>query len=159
MTPGAQNDSANIVPKRDKTPSKGNAHARMVASNAAPRPVGAISPTLVQAAEPTPAILRLRVEHRFLQAEVIIWVDDKLTYDHTVGGNVKKRMVVFKGVEGYQSDSVRVTPGAHQFRIRVHSSDNSYDQTASISGSLPREGERQLFIVCEKKKPIRLSLQ
>jgi len=117
------------------------------------------APTRVRADELTPSTLQVRVEHRFRQAEVIIWIDDKLAYDHTLDGTVKKRMVVFKGVEGYQSDSMRAAAGEHRFRVRVHSTDNTYDQTASVSGTLPKEGERQLLIQCEKKKPIRLSLQ
>ena len=103
--------------------------------------------------------LRLRVEHRFEQAEVFIWIDDKLAYNQTVGGIVKKKMGLFKGVEGYQSDFLRVAPGEHRFRVRVHATDDSYDQTASLSGSLPQEGERQILIQCEKHKPVRLSMQ
>ena len=105
------------------------------------------------------ATLRLRIEHRFAQAEVFVWVDDKLAYKQAVDGVVKKKMVLFKGVEGYQSDSIHVASGDHRFRVRVHASDDSYDQTASISGSLPQEGERQLLIQCEKHKPVHLSVQ
>jgi hypothetical protein len=104
-------------------------------------------------------MLRLRVEHRFEQAEVFIWVDDKLAYNQTVDGTVKKKMVLFKGVEGHQSDFIRVAPGEHRLRVRVHASDDSYDQTATLSGSLPQEGERQLFIQCEKHKPVHLTMQ
>lgn len=105
------------------------------------------------------SILRLRIEHRFQQAEVFLWVDDKLAYNQTVAGFVKKKMVLFKGVEGYQSDFVRVAPGEHHFRVRLHANDDSYDQTGSISGSLPQEGERQLFIQGEKHKPVHLMMQ
>jgi hypothetical protein len=105
------------------------------------------------------ATLRLRIEHRFQQAEVFVWLDDRLTYHQSVDGTVKKRMVLFKGMEGYQSDSVRVTPGEHRLRVRVHASDDSYDQTNTIAGSLPPDGERQVLIQCEKHKPLRLSMQ
>jgi serine/threonine-protein kinase len=103
--------------------------------------------------------LQLRIEHRFQEAEVFVWIDDKLAYNQTVGGAVKKKMVLFKGVEGHQSDSVRVASGEHRFRVRVHASDDSYDQTATLSGSLPHEGERQLLIECAKHKPVHLSMQ
>jgi serine/threonine protein kinase len=103
--------------------------------------------------------LRLRIEHRFEQAEVFLWVDDKLAYNQTVGGVVKKKMVLFKGVEGYQSDFIRVAAGEHHFRVRLHALDDSYDQSANISASLPQEGERQLFIQGEKHKPVHLSMQ
>lgn len=103
--------------------------------------------------------LRLRIEHRFEQAELFLWVDDKLAYNRTVDGVVKKKMGLFKGVEGYQSDFIRVAPGEHRFRVRLHAVDDSYDQTASISGSLPQEGERQLLIQGEKHKPVHLIMQ
>jgi eukaryotic-like serine/threonine-protein kinase len=113
----------------------------------------------IQVASTASATLRLRIEHRFQQAEVFVWLDDRLTYHQSVDGTVKKRMVLFKGMEGYQSDSVRVTPGEHRLRVRVHASDDSYDQTNTIAGSLPPDGERQVLIQCEKHKPLRLSMQ
>ena len=103
--------------------------------------------------------LHIRVEHRFPAADVMLWIDDKLAYQHSVGGTVKKRMVVFKAVEGHESDSVRITAGDHQIRVRVQSADNSYDDSATISATLPADGERSLRILCEKHKPLRLSLQ
>ena len=103
--------------------------------------------------------LHIRVEHRFPEADVMLWIDDKLAYQHSVGGTVKKRMVVFKAVEGHESDSVRTAAGDHQIRVRVQSTDKSYDDSATISATLPADGERSLRIQCEKHKPIRLSVQ
>jgi hypothetical protein len=130
------------------------ANAKNVETVAAPAPARQIAP-----AARADSTLRLRIEHRFEEAEVFVWVDDKLAYNQTVGGIVKKKMVLFKGVEGYQSDFIRVAAGEHHFRVRLHASDDSYDQTASLSGSLPQEGERQLLIQGEKHKPVHLSMQ
>lgn len=171
-TPGAANNSATPTSPSPTTDSPLNLKSRRVKSVRHSRPKNlvvadgtnvdtiAAAPARhqIEAAHST-ATLRLRVEHRFQQAEVFVWVDDKLAYDQTVGGVVKKRMVVFKGVEGYQSDWVRVAAGEHRIRVRVHATDDSYDQTGTIAGSLPQEGERQLLIQCEKRKPVRLSMQ
>ena len=121
----------------------------------------AAKPSLQQVGLPArlDSILRLRIEHRFEQAEVFVWVDDKLAYNQSVSGVVKKKMVLFKGVEGHQSDFIRVVPGEHHFRVRLHATDDSYDQTANLTGSLPQEGERQLLIQGEKHKPVHLSMQ
>jgi serine/threonine-protein kinase len=105
------------------------------------------------------ATLHIRVEHRFPEAEVMLWIDDKLAYEHSVAGAVKKRMVVFKAVEGHESDSVRTSAGDHQIRVRVQSEDKVFDDSGTISATLPADGERSLRIVCEKHKPIRLWLQ
>src|SRR5437588_1504730 len=102
--------------------------------------------------------LHMRVEHHFPEAQVLMWIDDKLTYTHTVGGVVKKRLVVFKGVRGFESESFRVSAGKHSVRVRVQSSDSSYDQTANISGSFPEDGERALRIACDKHE-LKLALQ
>jgi hypothetical protein len=53
---------------------------------------------------------------------------------------------------------LHIPAGEHRFRIRVHSGDDSYDQTATISGVLPKDGERQLLVECEKKSHLRLTL-
>jgi serine/threonine protein kinase len=125
-------------------------------SAAQARPVTVIK---VAAAGSSLATLHIRVEHRFPEADVMLWIDDKLAYEHTVGGTVKKRMVLFKAVEGHESDSVRTVAGDHQIRVRVQSADKSYDDSGTISATLPADGERSLRILCEKHKPIRLSLQ
>jgi hypothetical protein len=100
----------------------------------------------------------MRVEHHFPEAQLLMWIDDKLAYNHTLGGTVKKRLVVFKGVRGFESESFRVSAGNHGVRVRVQSSDNSYDQTANISGDFPLDGERSLRIACDKHQ-LKLSLQ
>jgi len=102
--------------------------------------------------------LHMRVEHHFPEARILMWIDDKLTYTHTLGGTVKKRLVVFKGVRGFESESFLVEAGNHNVRVRVQSSDNSYDQTANISGPFPEAGERALGIACGKHE-LKLTLQ
>lgn len=170
-TPEAANNSATHTSPSPTTASPLNVKAKRVKSVRHSRPKNLVvadgstvdtivaAPARHQIEAAHSATLRLRVEHRFQQAEVFVWVDDKLAYDQTVGGIVRKRMVVFKGVEGYQSDWVRVAAGEHRIRVRVHATDDSYDQTGTIAGSLPQEGERQLLIQCEKRKPVRLSMQ
>jgi hypothetical protein len=119
------------------------------------------APTAIPAASSPQAAfstLHLRVEHHFPQAQILMWIDDKLTYEHALGGTVKKRLVVFKGVRGFESESFRVNPGNHNVRVRVQSSDKSYDRTANISGDFPEDGERSLRIACDKHE-LKLLLQ
>ncbi|MBV8475844.1 MAG: serine/threonine protein kinase, partial [Acidobacteria bacterium] len=72
--------------------SQGNLLMRMPKTVAAPQPAEEGETSGL-----TGATLRLRIEHHFHQAEVFIWVDDRLAYDQTVDGAVKKKMVVFRG--------------------------------------------------------------
>jgi eukaryotic-like serine/threonine-protein kinase len=113
----------------------------------------------VLAASRPASTLHIRVEHHFPAAEVWVWIDDKLAYNHSLGGTVKKHLVVFKGVQGFESDSLRIGAGDHRFRVRVQSQDKSYDKTATVTGSLPQDGERALHISCDKRKPLQLGLE
>jgi hypothetical protein len=104
------------------------------------------------------ASLHIRVEHHLEQGELYLWVDDKLTYKHALGGSVTKRLVVFKGVQGFDSSSLEIEPGQHRIRVRVQSSDSKYDESRTIIGTLPAYGERVLEIDCHRKD-MRLALQ
>ncbi len=129
-------------------------------------PMPGVAPAKYSAPAPAASVgsralstLHLRVEHHFPAAEVWVWIDDKLAYSHSLGGKMKKHLVIFKGVEGFESDSLRVPAGDHQFRVRVQSEDKSFDKSATVAGSLPQDGERALHIACEKHKPLALTIE
>jgi serine/threonine protein kinase len=103
--------------------------------------------------------LQIRIEHHFAAGNLSIWVDDKLAYTSSLQGKVKKRVVVFKGIEGYKTDSIKVDAGDHRIRVHVRAEDDSYDQSSTIAGGLPQDGERVLHIQCDKHKEMRLTLQ
>jgi eukaryotic-like serine/threonine-protein kinase len=105
------------------------------------------------------ASLHIRLEHRFPAAQVLVWVDDKLAYKESADGTVKRRMRMFKTVEGYKSGSVQLASGEHRIRVRVQSADNSYDRTGTIAAVVPEEGERQLKIDCTNRKQIHLAIE
>jgi len=107
-----------------------------------------------------PSTLRISVEHHFGAAQLSVWVDGKLTYSFLLNGAVKKRMLLFKGVQRYFSDSLEVAGGEHLIRVRVLSADNSYDQSASIRGSFAPGSEKILTTQFDKNnRSMRLSLQ
>ena len=107
-----------------------------------------------------PSTLRISVEHHFGTAYLSGWIDDQLTYSYPLRGAVKKRMLLFKGVEGYFSDSVEVASGEHLVRVHVLSADHSYDQFGSIRGSFAPGSEKVLTVQFDKNnRGMRLSLQ
>lgn len=116
------------------------------------------APAAAPVAKPT-STLHIRVEHRFSSAEVRLWIDDKLAYKEDLDGETKRRMGIFKAVEGFKSDSLEIASGEHRIRARVQSADSSYDRTATISGSIPEQAERLLKIDCSNRKRIRLTLE
>lgn len=161
-------------------PPSSSADIKPKAASAQPKPVvtsGAFGPTTTPAipvsstkqaiilpattpADARPmASLHIRVEHRFPAAQVLVWLDDKLAYKESVDGTVKRRMRMFKTVEGYKSGSVRLASGEHRIRVRVQSADSSYDRTGTITAVVPEEGERQLKIDCTNRKQINLAIE
>ncbi|MFZ0868987.1 MAG: serine/threonine-protein kinase [Candidatus Sulfotelmatobacter sp.] len=94
--------------------------------------------------------LGIAVEHHFVMADLSLWIDDQSTYSHSLRGAIKTHVVVFKGVEGYLSDVVQLTPGDHRIRVRVLSADGSYDESGSISGTFTPGSEQLLAIGFDK---------
>jgi serine/threonine protein kinase len=103
--------------------------------------------------------LQVWIGHHFTDASLLIWMDDKLVYTHALSGEVKKRMVLFKGVQGYASEILQVPAGEHRIRVRVQSLDDSYNESASLTATLPPNGERTLRIEADKHKALHLTLE
>jgi serine/threonine-protein kinase len=95
--------------------------------------------------------LGIAVQHHFVTADLSVWIDDRPSYSHSLRGAIKKRVVLFKGVEGYLSDVVQLTPGDHTIRVRVLSEDGSYDASGSISGTFEPGNKKLLAIDFDKR--------
>jgi hypothetical protein len=104
--------------------------------------------------------LRIAVEHHFGTAHLSVWIDNKLRYSCPLRGAVKRRMLLFKGTQGYFSDLVQVAGGQHLIRVRILSADNSYDESGSIWGSFTPGNEKVLTIEFDKNnRGMHVSLQ
>jgi serine/threonine protein kinase len=104
--------------------------------------------------------LGIAVEHHFLTADLSIWIDDQRTYSHSLRGAIKKRVVLFKGVEGYLSDVVQLDPGEHIIRVRVLSADGSYEESGSIAATFAPGNEKLLAVDFDKhNRRMRLTFQ
>jgi serine/threonine-protein kinase len=127
------------------------------AAVSSPVKVSRASSTVVHAG--SPAVLDIEVEHKFAEAQLSIWVDDHLTYTHSLEGADKKHLVVFHKVEGHEFHAVQIPPGKHSLRVRVASGADSYDQTGTVAGEFASEKEKMLRINFGKRGEIQLSLQ
>jgi len=133
----------------------------------------ASSPTVSPAASPdtspatspapspatAPATLEIEVEHRFAEAQLSVWVDDRLTYTHQLEGTDKKHLVVFHHVQGHEFHAMQVSPGKHSLKVQVTSDGAAYDQSATASGEFVSGQESVLRINFSKHGEISLSLQ
>lgn len=119
--------SSKATPNESKaTPNENK--ARSVASAKPGSNARAAKPVIV----PT-ATLDLAVQHQFKEATLSIWIDSRLALTRPLHGGTQKRLVVFNGVRGVNSESLQVPAGAHTLRLRVQTPDHTVDISKTIS--------------------------
>ena len=124
------------------------------------QPGSSMAPSPRPSTKPVFSTLHISVVHHFAFANLSILVDDRLVFQTSLQGAVKKRLIVFRGLQGYLLDSLPIVPGEHQIRARVLSQDGSYDESERVSGSFSPRAEKILRIDFGKdNRDMRLSLQ
>ena len=108
---------------------------------------------------PSPALLEIEVEHKFAEARLSVWVDDNLTYTHTLEGTDKKRLVVFHQVQGHEFHAMQLAPGKHLLRVQVTSAAADSEQSATLDGEFVSGKEKMLHIHFTKQGKMDLSLE
>jgi eukaryotic-like serine/threonine-protein kinase len=107
----------------------------------------------------SPATLVIEVDHKFAEARLSIWVDDRLTYEHELEGTPKKHLVLFHQVQAHESHAMQLPPGKHHLRARVTSNESGYDRFATVEGEFVSGQENVLHINCNKSSDLDLTLQ
>lgn len=103
--------------------------------------------------------LNIRIEHRFSAAELSLWIDDKLAYDRPLRGQIKKHWNPFR-MDIRETETVRLPSGAHRILVRVRSTPDKYEQSASILGNFVKDQSAILQINFERQgKAMRLALR
>ncbi|MGA9980937.1 MAG: hypothetical protein WBQ08_20110, partial [Candidatus Sulfotelmatobacter sp.] len=82
----------------------------------------------------------------FKEATLSLWIDDKLMLTQPLHGTVRKHLIVFNGIQGANSETVRVPAGAHVVRLRAQSADRSIDLSKTISVAFTRGDNRTLQV-------------
>jgi len=98
--------------------------------------------------------LDLSVQHQFKDATLFVWIDDRLTLTRSLHGGIQKHMVVFNGVRGVDSETLKVPAGKHTLRFRALSSDETIDLAKTISAEFVGGGDRSLQVTFEKHNTI-----
>jgi len=103
--------------------------------------------------------LSMRIEHRFPSADLSLWIDDKLTYEHSLRGQTKKHWNPFR-LDVRETETVQLAAGKHRLRVRVRSTPDKYEQSATILGSFAKGHTTILQINFERQgKGMRLTLR
>ena len=107
------------------------------------------SASAAEAAAPV-SNLDLAVQHQFKDATLFVWVDDQLALTRSLHGGTQKHMVVFNGVRGVDSETLKIPAGKHALRVRALSSDETIDLSRTISAEFFGGGEKSLQVTFDK---------
>lgn len=95
------------------------------------------------------ASLRLKVQHSLRSAQLSVWVDGDLAYSGKITGLTRKKFGLLPDVQGSLSETLPVSSGTHQVRVRVASDDGTV-QEDTISGEFTRSNQRTLFVLARR---------
>jgi serine/threonine protein kinase len=94
--------------------------------------------------------LDVAVQHQFKDATLFVWVDDQLALTRPLHGGVQKKLVVFNGIRGVDSETLRIPAGKHALRVRALSADQTIDLSKTVSAEFIGGGEKSLQVTFDK---------
>jgi serine/threonine protein kinase len=104
--------------------------------------------------------LDLAVQHQFKDATLFVWVDDKLLLTRPLHGAPQKRLVVFNGLRGVESETLKIPAGKHVLRVRALSADETIDLSKTVSAEFIGGADKSLQVTIDKHNTtMRLSWQ
>ncbi|MGA9507417.1 MAG: serine/threonine-protein kinase [Candidatus Sulfotelmatobacter sp.] len=127
-------------------------HSAATVTSASANAVG-----LPAATTPASATLDIEVDHKFAEAKLSMWVDDRLSYTRTLEGTDKKHLVLFHHVQGHEIHAMPIPAGSHRLRVQVTSGENSSDQ--SVTGDFSSGSEKLLQVSVDKRGVMTLNLE
>jgi len=152
---------------RPRTTRPRAAAGRVVAATRQPEVSGAVlsaTPAAEQVSgTPAGAVadsnLQIRIESRFGDATLSVWIDNRLAYQHPLRDGRKKRLILLGGGPK-QTITIPLAAGQHELRVGVQSAAEQYDESRTVAGEFLKDGEKILSITFEKRsKTMRVSLQ
>ncbi len=171
--PGVVNNDTAPPREDDTTVSAQKAHSHRHLATSAPQQ--ALRPVVTPVAQPTVATLspaihtasnrvgtaglassnvEILVQHQFKQATLTVWVDDKQVISRQLRGGLQRHMVVFSGIHGADSETVRVAPGVHTLRLRTQSSDFTVDLSKTITAEFASGADRTLQVTFDRHNTV-----
>ena len=94
--------------------------------------------------------VELAVQHQFKDATLYVWVDDKLALTRPLHGGAQKKLVMFNGVRGVESETLSIPAGSHTLRFRAKSADQTTDLSRTISADFIGGGDKILQVTFDK---------
>lgn len=94
--------------------------------------------------------LQLAVQHQFKDATLYVWIDHKLALTRPLHGGAQKKLIVFNGVRGVESETLSIPAGSHTLRFRTKSADQTTDLSRTISADFIGGGDKTLQVTFDK---------
>ena len=88
----------------------------------------------------------LAVQHQFKDATLYVWVDDKLALTLPLHGASQKKLVVFNGIRGVESKTLKVSAGKRVLRFRALSTDQTIDLSKTLSAEFVGGDTKELQV-------------
>ncbi len=98
--------------------------------------------------------LDLAVQHQFKDATLFVWVDDKLMLTKPLHGAAQKRLVVFNGLHGAESETLKIPAGKHVIRVRALSADETIDLSRTASAEFIGGADKALRVTIDKHNTV-----
>jgi serine/threonine-protein kinase len=98
--------------------------------------------------------LDLAVQHQFKDATLYVLVDDKLTLTRPLHGAAQKHLVVFNGLRGSESETLKIPAGHHVIRVRALSADQTIDLSRTVSADFVGGGDKSLQVTIDKHNTV-----
>ncbi len=98
--------------------------------------------------------LDLAVQHQFKDATLFVWVDDKLILTKPLHGAAQKHLVVFNGLKGVESETLKIPAGKHVIRVRALSADETIDLSRTASGEFIGGADKALHVTIDRHNTV-----
>jgi hypothetical protein len=102
--------------------------------------------------------LELGVQHQFKDATLYVWIDDKLAMTMPLHGGAQKKLVVFGGIRGVESETMKIPAGKHVLRVRALSADRATDFSRTVSADFIGGDDKSLQVTFDRHN-LRLAWQ
>ncbi len=119
-------------------------------AHVAPPPLSVQPPAAPVAAPVELTRLRIEVQHHFAEGQLTVWVDEKLAYSTSLHGESKKRLAIFKDVQGADSAEVQIPTGQHTLRVNGQSPAHDFDESKTLTTNFVSGAEKLLRVDFEK---------
>jgi serine/threonine-protein kinase len=130
-----------------------------ITSSGSPVPLRQVSSPITSAAPMPAAVVSVLVESPFQQASVALWVDDHVLFQRKLQPSQKKRFGLFRRGSSPDSQTLKLTAGAHAIRIRVQSHNPDYDESHTVAGDFPTGSERVLRVAFGRHNQMTVTLR